>query len=255
MDSQKQGQCVLMSFYHFRGRGRWWAFKQMGLMHRRMKAWPGMGFYRLLGTGGGSGYSIRPNFSLYAILTVWTGPGKAADFLRSSDIVADYRSNSIEEFHLLLRPLSSRGWWLKTQPFDAREALPGAFLMTVITRARLKWWFMPVFWSRVNGVSGSQGHFEGQLFSQGVGALPWIEQATFSVWSSEEAMMKFAHLDNEIHREAIRVTRKYNGFSEEIYARFQLLDTRGTFSRRDPFEGLDLPLKGFLDGDRQIPGI
>lgn len=245
MDPSQNNQCVLVSFFHFRERGRGWAFRQMGLMHRWMKAYPKMGFYRLLGTGGGSGYSFRPNFRLYAILTVWDDPSQAADFLQS-DIVAKYTARSAEQLHLLLRSLSARGQWLGMVPFRAQEPLEGPQWMAVITRARLKWWFMLPFWRRVSGVSKSQEAFPGQLFSQGIGALPWIEQATFSIWASEQEMMNFAHLQNEIHQDAIRVTRRLKGFREEIYARFQLLDARGSFKGKRPFEGITLPLPGIL---------
>jgi heme-degrading monooxygenase HmoA len=245
MDLYQSHQCVLVSFFHFREKGRGWAFRQMGLMHRRMKAYPEMGFYRLLGTGGGMGYSIRPNFRLYAVLTVWDDPAQAAAFLQSG-IIADYTARSSEQFHLLLRPLSARGKWLGTEPFRAQEPIAGPLWLTVITRARLKWWFILPFWRRVSGVSKSQKDFPGQLFSQGIGALPWIEQATFSVWASEQDMMNFAHLQNKKHQDAIHVTRRLKGFREEIYARFQLLDAYGSFKGIRPFEGKEMPLAGIL---------
>lgn len=247
MDRSKSGQCVMMSFFRFKGKEKFWALAQMGLMQRHMKAWPGMGFYRLFGTGGGSGYSIRPNFSLYAMLTVWDSPGPAFEFLSTSGIVSKYMARSYEHMHLLLRPVSSRGKWKGMEPFKAQAPLEGENYITVITRARLKWWFMLPFWRRVKGVSKSQNRYPGQLFSQGVGALPWIEQTTFSVWKSEKEMMNFAFIENEKHRDAIQMTRKLNGFREEIYARLQLLDATGNFKGKNPFPGLELPLAGFLD--------
>ena len=47
------------------------AFTEMGLLHRKIQKTNGLFFLKLLGTGGGNGFSLSPDFSTYAILGVW----------------------------------------------------------------------------------------------------------------------------------------------------------------------------------------
>jgi len=51
---------------------------------------------------------------------------------------------------------------------------------------------------------------KGFLGSVGIGEIPWIKQATFSIWSSKSAMKSFAYHMQE-HATVIAKTRKENG--------------------------------------------
>ena len=59
-----------LTLFSFR-KNKFWAFKQMGTVGFRMKSITGLQFYKFLGTGGGQGFSLRPDFSTYAFLGVW----------------------------------------------------------------------------------------------------------------------------------------------------------------------------------------
>jgi hypothetical protein len=67
-----------------------------------------------------------------------------------------------------------------------------------------------------------------------VGEWPWLFQSTFSIWDSLEEMERFAHTENEVHMDAIRITRQKQGFSEELYARFQVVGSEGTVKGVNP---------------------
>jgi heme-degrading monooxygenase HmoA len=61
------------------------------------------------------------------------------------------------------------------------------------------------------------------LYSKGVGEVPFLNMATFSVWKSAEAMKNFAYQSKE-HLKAIKMTRELGWYSEELFARFVLLE-------------------------------
>jgi hypothetical protein len=46
-----------------------------------------------------------------------------------------------------------------------------------------------------------------------------------SVWKNYEAMKRYAYAD-ETHKNVIKLTRKYQWYSEELFARFILLSTK-----------------------------
>ena len=62
-------QVTTLTFFTF-NKNKFWAFKQMGTVHVRMKNVLGLQFYKFLGTGGGSGFSLSPDFSAYAFLAL-----------------------------------------------------------------------------------------------------------------------------------------------------------------------------------------
>ena len=56
----------------------------------------------------------------------------------------------------------------------------------------------------------------------GIGELPLVEQATFSVWSNAEALEGFAYRSPN-HAKRIRETHRYGWYSEEQFTRFAVL--------------------------------
>lgn len=206
----------------------------MGVMPRRLIKIKNLVFFKVLGTGGGMGYSAVPGFRKYALLTLWSSMEEAEEFYHHSPILKSYRKRNLEELSLFMRPLSARGEWSKQNPFISHEATKPDHPLAVITRASIRWRHILTFWKKVSAVSMSQRSFEGQLYSQGIGELPWIEQATFTVWSSLQEMKNFAYGSNMAHTDAIKTTRKQHIFSEEMYARFQVVKMTGTMDGKNP---------------------
>jgi heme-degrading monooxygenase HmoA len=225
---------VLISFFRYLPGQKRWAMKQMGVIPRRLKGTEGMTFHKMLGTGGGLGYSFKPDFNTYALLTVWDRREDADTFERSSVVMNAFRQRTEEVYTLFLHPIKSRGKWSKKEPFRPAEPLPGNPLIVVLTRATLKMRYYIPFWKRVGAVSRSHEGAPGLIFTKGVGERPWIMQATFSVWGSLDEMMAFAHQKDGKHFEAIATTRRLKGFKEELYARFQPVESRGTWRGSDP---------------------
>lgn len=235
------GQVALMCLFRFRGKNRYWAMRQMAVLPPRLKVYPGLQFFKVLGTGAGLGYSSMPNLNQWGLLTVWPSVDAALDFYGNSEIMDQYRLKSNEDFSVLLRPIKSRGQWSGNSAFEPQPLLGESYPIAVLTRASLKLRFIIPFWKRVGGVSRSQKEYSGQLFSQGVGERPWIHQATFSIWQSQEAMEQFAYGKNSKHLEAVKITRQQNGFKEELYSRFQVIGHRGTIDGRNPLAQIKTP--------------
>jgi hypothetical protein len=75
------------------------------------------------------------------------------------------------------------------------------------------------------------------LLAEGIGEWPLVQQATFSVWRDVADMMHFAYTSAH-HRQAVADTRQKGWFSEELFARFRILRTEGSWGGGDPLSGI-----------------
>lgn len=229
----RPGRHITLSFFRYPAGERLWGMRQMAEMRRPLQGVDGLNFYKLLGTGGGSGYDIWPDFGTYGLLGAWESLAAAEEFHRNHAVHRAFTGHSEEVYTLHLVPLLSRGAWSGINPFLAEAPTPDGPL-AVLTRATIRPRYIIPFWRRVAGVARSLEGREGLLFTKGVGELPWVEQATFSVWRSERDMMAFAYGRGQSHTEAVARTRKAHGFSEELYARFRVVQEQGTWKGLRP---------------------
>jgi hypothetical protein len=63
----------------------------------------------------------------------------------------------------------------------------------------------------------------------GIGEAPVGLQGTFSVWANGAALSNFAHRRSP-HREVMEKTHDIEWYAEELFARFALVDTSGTYN-------------------------
>ena len=96
----------------------------------------------------------------------------------------------------------------------------------ILTRAKIKLTKLWRFWRDVPQISHSMLGMPGCHFSVGVGELPLIQQATLSIWENEQVMKNFAYRSHH-HREVIKKTRKFQWYSEELFARFNIINRWG----------------------------
>jgi len=221
-------QVATMSFFRFEGFGnRKWAMQQMYEARTGMRKTEGVSFLKLLGTGGGAGYSLKPDFGVYAVFVVWDS---YQDALRNqnSEVFENYRSHSSENITFYLSPVSVRGSWSGFSGWRLNQPDPSIQHVCALTRASIKFSYLPKFWSMVPKISKEHVAADGKLFSKGVGEYPVFEQATFTIWKNKEYMDKFAR--HNIHLKAIKLTREKKGFREEMFARFQVIHTDGSWN-------------------------
>lgn len=213
-------QITTLSFFRYDTfKAKLWGFKMMQFAHKDLARVKGQSFYRLLGSGIGLGFNPLPDWSTYALLQVWDQEQDAVDFFASSQLFQKYEANSVERCTLFMRNISAAGTWVGKYPFDKCTELDPKEPIAVITRATIKWNWLLRFWKYVptseKGLAGN----DGLVYTKGVGEVPIVQMATFSLWKDFESVKKFAYNSKE-HKEAINKTRKNEWYSEELFARF-----------------------------------
>ena len=217
-------QIVVISFFRFEGVfQKLWAFSQMGFARKKLKKIKQISFFKLFGSGIGEGFTPYPNTSVYAILSVWNNLGEAENNIEEREIYENYRTHSIENWTVFLSPISSKGYWDKTNPFkpNKNKFKKKDHMLAALTRATIKPKIMLKFWSKVPAISKVIGNDKNVLFKMGLGEIPWFHQVTFSIWPNAKTMADFARKDGP-HAKAIKSVREGNWFSEELYARFEV---------------------------------
>jgi hypothetical protein len=144
-------------------------------------------FFKLLGCGGGNGFSVFPDFSTYALFCVWSKDTLPSDFEQNSHVLKSYLHRCAEVRRFDLHPVKGKGSWGGDKPFELQPELEGNYPLAVLTRASIRWYKLPEFWFSVPGVSAVADGFPGSEYSVGIGEWPLIEQATFSIWKDSES--------------------------------------------------------------------
>lgn len=231
MNSISTTQTVTATFFSYKGLNKLWGMKQMYSARAPMRAMRGMEFFKPLGTGSGLGYSLWPDFSTYGMLGVWKDESCAEEYLESA-LMKNFVAHSAEVYTVVLKPISSRGAWSGFSGWKFSDPNPENPIICALTRATLKPSFLFKFWSMVPGVSRKHGEFNKHIFTKGIGEIPFMEQATFSIWPDAKSMEEFAY--QHAHGEAVTETRRRNGFKEEMFTRLKPYKTLGTWRGTDP---------------------
>ena len=163
-----------------------------------------------------------------------TGEELNNKFLYGNFIQVWWKFFRCETYTILLEPIEGHGLWDGKERFGSlpKETNYNGKI-AILTRATIRIKRLKNFWKDVDAVSTKMRNANGFIFSVGIGELPWIKQATFSVWESKEKMKQFAYKIKE-HTDVIRKTRKENWYSEDMFVRFKLIKSFGTV------QGVDL---------------
>ena len=208
-----------ISFINYK-KNKFWAFKQMAEAHKFFSKNSNINFYKLLGTGAGEGFSLIPDFTTYAVLVVWNDDNYAYNFLENSEHSKLVNEKAYSRNDFFLKTIQSHGLWNKKNPFnDEVIDLDKNKKIGIITRGKIRLIKQLDFWLNVPKASRAIKNAKGVEFYKGIGELPFMEQATFSVWKNFDAVKKFAYVSKE-HSEIIKKTRKRNWYSEDLFARF-----------------------------------
>jgi hypothetical protein len=202
--------------------------------HARLTDVPGLDFYRLMGSGGGNGFGLSPNWGVYAFVGKWSGAEEKDRFFTDHDWLADVRQHSDYQLSCELEATLTHGKWGGTNPFLARpEGYDAREPVAVITRATIRPRKLLDFWRYVPRTSASVYDHPDRLLSVGIGEYPVFMQATFSIWRSGAAMSDFAY-SSKHHREVVRLTRERDWYREELFTRFRLTRIQGSWPGFDP---------------------
>ncbi len=230
---QMSQQISTISFFKFEAiKQKFWGFKMMQFAHKDLTKVNGLTFYRLLGSGKGRGFNPLPDWSVYCLLQVWESEQSAHNFFTSSDLIKRYRLNTAELFTLYMKNISAKGTWLGKNPFEKGADLDPNKPIAIITRATIKWNWLLRFWKYVPTSAEALVGNKGLIYTKGVGEVPVIQMATFSLWNNFESVKQFAYKSMQ-HQEAIKKTQENKWYKEELFARFYPYKSSGTWAGRD----------------------
>ena len=213
-------QITTLSFCRYPNlKGIHWALRQMEYAMKPLRISPGLQFFKLMGCGRGEGFNPWPDWSAYCILLIWDSEEAAEAFFEQSSKWSEFRERTLEIWTLWLGCVRSNGQWSGRSPFETLE---------YSARPDHKLRHLRRFWKYVPESQRKLSEAPGLVFSAGIGEVPIVQMATFSIWKTEEAMKYFAYRNRE-HKKAIDLTREVGWYREELFARFAVLNDTGTW--------------------------
>ncbi len=159
-------------------------------------------------------------------------------FSQNAELFKKYKNQTAERWTIFMKSILARGSWSNQNPFDLHPDLDEKNdWLCIITRATIRWRKLYSFWKYVPTSEKPLDKNDGLLYTKGIGEVPIIQMATFSIWKNMEALKKFAY-ESEAHRVAIQKTRELDWYSEEMFCRFQPYKSIGTWGGENPLSNL-----------------
>jgi hypothetical protein len=206
-------------------------------LHRLpMRVQKGCTFWKLLGSGRNGTFDLHPDWQQWGLLAVWESREDFDKFNENSFVANWWTRFSRERWTILCSPLQSHGKWDGKEPFGKADIVYNDSPVAILTRATIRFSRLKHFWRNVDSVAGLMTKATGFITSFGIGEMPVYRQATFSVWENLEDMKHFAYGSKE-HVEVIRKTREEHWYSEELFARFSIIESFGTINGKNPLAG------------------
>ena len=222
-------------------------FAILAMAVHRLPLWfnRNISFYKLLGCGKNGTFDKHPDWQQWGILVVNDALAEAVTFNAASHLNNLYgpfinkwlHFFNCETWTIFLEPIEGHGRWDGKEPFGslAKQTNYNGLIAT-LTRATIRLNKLSAFWQNVAAASNEMAGAKGFVTSVGIGEMPYIKQATFSIWKSKEDMKAFAYQMHQ-HTAIIQKTRKENWYSEDMFVRFKPLKTIGTLNGSDPLAG------------------
>jgi hypothetical protein len=202
----------------------------MALDRRRLnslKNRSAISFYKLLGTGKGESFTpLDADPHRWGMLVCL--PESEISRFDNSALVNNWRKFARSEVRFTLTPISAHGLWSGQEPFHPISLPDWNGPVAAITRAKIVPRENLRFWKSVPPVSKSLHDSEGLLAAIGIGEAPIGLQGTFSLWRDGASLKEFAY-KGAAHRQAIANTNTFQWYSEELFARFAVIEQRGDF--------------------------
>ena len=202
-------------------------------------------FYKLMGCGKNGTFDKHPDWQQWGILAVHNNIIKTENLIASSindNLYGSFINKWMQIFNcetwtILLDPIEGHGKWDGKEPFGAiaKQTSYNGIIAT-LTRATIRLSKLKAFWQNVAAAANEMAGAKGFVTSVGIGEMPYIKQATFSIWESKDAMKAFAYQLHQ-HTAIIQKTRKEKWYSEDMFVRFKPLKTFGTINGNDPLAG------------------
>ncbi len=219
------------------------AFLSMGIFHLPLMLNKKINFYKLMGCGKNRTFDLNPDLRQWAIMVFFQFDDEKDISLESiqnqilgSFIMTWWKICRVKKTVFVLEPVAGHGTWDGKEfiaPYQKQTETAGK--IAVLTRATIRLSKLRQFWGAVPAAAMDLSGSKGFLYSIGIGEIPFVKQATFSIWNSVEEMKQYAYGRKE-HQEVIKRTRKEDWYSEEMFLRFRVLKDNlpGTPSSSSP---------------------
>ena len=226
-----QGTVGVIVLANFAETARARAFAHLAFSRYLLPFTPGLTFVKVLGSGRDGGFGLAPSATHQGVFCAFRDDVAADAFLASrSHVLESYREHARELFTAKLRAYASRGLWSGRAPLEVTTHVDNGPIASLtrasirVDRARAFWRHAPPSQDALRGVSGC-------LLSAGLGELPLLRQATFTVWESAQAMDAYAR--SGAHLAAIKAAYDGRYFSESLFARFVPSSMSGSWGGRE----------------------
>lgn len=199
-------------------------------------------FYKLMGSGKNGTFDKTPDWQQWAALLVAPAEmmedtnkalanSKLAMNNNPSDTIslvpsflkAYWKLFNCQINTFILEPIEGHGFWDGKQVFGSlpkQTSYDGK--IAVLTRATIRLSKLKAFWGNVGSVATQMNGAKGFITSYGIGEIPFIKQATFSIWENKTDLKNFAYKMKE-HAEVVRKTHAEKWYSEEMFVRFKVV--------------------------------
>lgn len=236
---------AVLTIIRYPSRFIYFAICAMALFRLPLKRNKNIRFHKLMGCGKNGSFDIHPDWNQWAILIFMDelpdflsnkeNPEEIHNKLYGSFISGWLKRFQCETWTIALQLLEGHGSWDGNKLLsDKKETNHSAGPVAVLTRATIKLSKLSNFWKNVAPVSNQMKAASGLITSIGIGEMPLIRQATFSIWESMDHMKAFAYSMHE-HREVIKKTRKEKWYSEDMFLRFRPVISIGSIRGINPF--------------------
>lgn len=194
---------------------------------------PGLTMVKVMGSGHGGGFSLRPSATHQGLICTFSHLDLAQNFLESPAVQA-YRSRARECWTGVLAVQSARGHWDKQawhatshQALAGQAGLNAQAPLAVLTRASILPTKAMAFWRYAPAAQTDLNQASGCLLAMGLGEVPLVRQCTFSLWEDTATMLQYAQ--QGAHQAASAAAYKHQFFSESLFVRMQVLQMSGVW--------------------------
>jgi spheroidene monooxygenase len=202
-----------------------WAVAQLVRGGRAWQAEPGLRFVRVLGSGRGGGFGLRPGLDHQGVFMMFDDVADALRCVGRSPRIAAYRARADQCLVAVLQTSSARGRW-SGQAMRAIAPPPGpGEPLVALTRASIRPTQALRFWRHSPPSEAALAAAPGCRWAVGLGEAPVLRQATLSLWDDVAAMNAYARTG--AHQRAIEASTREGYFSEWMFVRFTPLWMQG----------------------------
>ena len=226
----------MVSLTIIRYKKRYIPFAFFAMATFRLPLWlnKNISFYKLMGCGKNGTFDKTPDLQQWAILTLGNEQSvvdktqkEILNTLYGGFIAGWLGLFGVKTITYLLDPIEGHGLWDNKKVFGElpmKSDYEGKIV--ILTRATIRLSKLKSFWKNVDSIASQMSTAKGFIISYGIGEIPWVKQATVSIWESKEDMKNFAYKMHN-HAEVIKKTRQEKWYSEDMFVRFKIKDIAG----------------------------